>query len=45
MKQLAAVTTVGLLGEAALMDAVKRAVMKADGFGVIPAYRDLKKRQ
>jgi hypothetical protein len=34
----------GLLGGAALMDAVKRAVMKADGFGVNPAYRDLKKR-
>ena len=35
------VNTVGLLGEAALMDSVKRAVMNADGFGIIPAYKDL----
>ena len=44
-KKKADVTTVGLLGEAVLMDAVKRAVTKADGFGVIPAYRDLKNNQ
>jgi len=25
------------------VEAVKRAVMKADGFGIIPAYRDLKR--
>jgi len=43
-RKKADVTTVGLLGEMVLMDAVKRAVTKADGFGVIPAYRDLKKR-
>jgi L-aminopeptidase/D-esterase-like protein len=34
------VNTIGLLGEAALIEAVKRAVTKADGFGVIPAYKD-----
>ena len=40
-KKKADVNTVGLLGEATLMDSVKRAVMKADGFGVIPAYKDI----
>ena len=35
------VNNVGALAEAAIVEAVKRAVMKADGFGVIPAYRDL----
>ena len=35
------VNTFGLLGEAALMQSVKRAVIKADGFGVIPSYKDL----
>jgi L-aminopeptidase/D-esterase-like protein len=40
-KKKANVNTVGLLGEAALIDAVKRAIIKADGFGVIPAYKDL----
>jgi len=40
-KKKADVNTVGLLGEAVLMEAVKRAITKADGFGVIPAYRDL----
>ncbi len=40
-KKKADVNTVGLLGEAALMEAVKRAIMKADGFGIIPAYKDL----
>ncbi len=40
-KKKANVNTIGLLGEAALMEAVKRAIMKADGFGVIPAYKDL----
>jgi len=44
-KKKSDVTTVGLLGEVVLMDAVKRAVIKADGFGVIPAYRDLKKKR
>jgi L-aminopeptidase/D-esterase-like protein len=36
------VNNVGALAEAAIVEAVKRAVMKADGFGMIPAYRDLK---
>ncbi len=40
-KKKADVNTIGLLGEAALMEAVKRAITKADGFGVIPAYKDL----
>jgi L-aminopeptidase/D-esterase-like protein len=35
------VNNVGALAEAAIMEAVKRAVMKADGFGIIPAYQDL----
>jgi L-aminopeptidase/D-esterase-like protein len=35
------VNTVGLLGEVALMEAVKRAITRADGFGVIPAHKDL----
>jgi len=40
-KKKADVNTVGLLGEVTLMESVKRAVTKADGFGVIPAYKDL----
>jgi L-aminopeptidase/D-esterase-like protein len=40
-KKQADVNTIGLLGEAALMESVKRAIVKADGFGVIPAYKDL----
>jgi len=40
-KKKADVNTVGLLGEVALMDSIRRAVTKADGFGIIPAYRDL----
>jgi L-aminopeptidase/D-esterase-like protein len=38
------VNHVGSLAEAAVIEAVKRAIMKADGFGVIPAYRDLQGR-
>jgi L-aminopeptidase/D-esterase-like protein len=38
------VNHVGALAEAAIMEAVKQGVMKADGFGIIPAYRDLKKQ-
>jgi len=41
-KKKADVNTVGLLGEATLIESVKRAVTKAKGFGVIPAYKDLK---
>jgi len=40
-KKKADVNTIGLLGEVALMESVKRAIIKADGFGVIPAYEDL----
>jgi L-aminopeptidase/D-esterase-like protein len=35
------VNNVGAMAEATIVEAVKRAVMKADGFGIIPAYRDL----
>jgi L-aminopeptidase/D-esterase-like protein len=35
------VNTIGLLGEVALMEGVKRAVTKATGFGIIPAYQDI----
>jgi len=42
-KKKADVNTVGLLGQAVLMESVQRAVMKADGFGIIPAYKDLNK--
>jgi len=40
-RKKADVNTVGLLGEAALMEAVTRSITKADGFGVIPACKDL----
>jgi L-aminopeptidase/D-esterase-like protein len=40
-KKKADVNTVGLLGEAALIESVQRAIMKADGFGIIPAYKDV----
>jgi len=42
-KKKADVNTVGLLGEGALIESVQRAVMKADGFGIIPAYKDISK--
>ncbi len=35
------VNTIGLLGEVALIESVKRAVTKAEGFGVIPSYQDI----
>ncbi len=44
-KSKADVNTVGLLGERALIDSVRRAITKADGFGSIPAHRDLKRRK
>ena len=40
-KKRADVNTIGLLGEVVLIDSVKRAVTKADGLGIIPAYRDI----
>lgn len=36
------VNHVGALAEAAIIEAVKRAVKKADGFGLLPAYQDFK---
>jgi len=33
--------TVGLLGEAMIRHAVRDAIVQADGFGVIPAYKDI----
>lgn len=42
-KKTADVNTVGLLGEEALIESVQRAIMKADGFGIIPAYKDITK--
>jgi L-aminopeptidase/D-esterase-like protein len=35
------VNTIGLLGEVALIESVKRAVTKAKGFGIIPTYQDI----
>ncbi|MFH1624403.1 MAG: P1 family peptidase [Pseudomonadota bacterium] len=37
------VNIVGLLAEEAIMEAVKRAIITADGFGVIPAHKDIAK--
>jgi len=34
------VNAVGLLGEAALIESVKRAIILADGYGVLPAHKD-----
>ncbi len=40
-KKKADVNTVGLLGEVVLIESVKRAIIKAKGFGIIPAYQDI----
>jgi L-aminopeptidase/D-esterase-like protein len=40
-KKKADVNTLGLLGETALIESVKRAVTKAKGLGIIPAYQDM----
>jgi len=40
-KKKADVNTLGLLGEVALIESVKRAVTKAKGFGILPAYQDI----
>ena len=40
-RQQGEVNHVGALAESAIMEAVKRGVMKADGLGLIPAYQDL----
>ena len=43
-KKKADVNTIGLLGEVALIESVRRAVTKAKGFGLIPAYQDIKEK-
>jgi L-aminopeptidase/D-esterase-like protein len=43
-RKKADVNTIGLLGEVALIEGVKRAVTKAKGFGIIPAYQDIKEK-
>jgi L-aminopeptidase/D-esterase-like protein len=40
-KEKADVNTIGLLGEAVLIESVRRAVTKAEGWGIIPAHRDI----
>lgn len=37
------VNRVGILGDFVIAEAIKRAVKKADGFGILPAYRDIYK--
>ena len=37
------INKVGVLAEFVLSEAIKRAIKKADGFGVIPAFRDINK--
>jgi L-aminopeptidase/D-esterase-like protein len=44
-KKKADVNTIGLLGETVLIESVKKAVTQAKGFGVIPAYQDMKARK
>jgi len=39
----AEINVVGIMAEEAITEAVKRAIMAADGFGVIPAYKDIAK--
>ncbi len=39
------VNTIGLLGERALAESVKRAVTQAEGFGIIPTYNDITTRK
>jgi L-aminopeptidase/D-esterase-like protein len=35
------INLVGVLGEFVIAEAIKRAVKKADGFGIVPAFRDI----
>ena len=35
------INTVGLLGGVALMESALRAITKADGFGLLPTYKDV----
>ena len=39
----AGINTLALLGERALFRAVKRAIVHADGRGVVPSYQDMQK--
>ncbi len=43
-RKRADINTVGLLGETALMESALRAITKADGFGILPAYKDVTPR-
>lgn len=36
------INTIGLMAEKAICEAIRNAIIKADGFGIIPAYKDLK---
>ncbi len=40
-KLKAEINIVGLLAEEAIIEAVKQAIMAADGFGIMPAYKDI----
>ena len=40
-RERADVNTIGLLGEATLIESVKRAITEAEGFGILPAHRDI----
>lgn len=37
------INKVGVLGEFVVAEAVKRAIKKADGFGIVPAFKDINK--
>ncbi len=37
------INKVGVLGEFVIAEAIKRAVKKADGFGIVPAFKDITK--
>lgn len=37
------VNLIGLLGKEVLMEALRRAILKADGFGILPAHKDIVK--
>ena len=39
------INKVGVLAEFVLAEAIKRAVKKADGFGIVPAFQDIRKGQ
>ncbi len=37
------INNVGVLSDFVIAEAVKRAVKKADGFGIVPAFKDIRK--